>query len=168
MKLIYRCLCLVLGAVLGSGCSDSTDPIEDDPIAEYGMPSATVRVDGRVTDMIGLPIPGIEVTFPGAGVDTTDAQGNWSIDNEQVFLGCTMDDQVDCSVIAKDIDGPVNGGPFPSSEVVLDLVQTKPGSGWNTGTWEQHDINIEMIDAVEYGPPMARVKPPESSSKEDR
>ena len=43
MKLIYRCLCLVLGAVLGSGCSDSTDPVEYGPIAEYGVPTGTVR-----------------------------------------------------------------------------------------------------------------------------
>ena len=169
MKLIYRCLCLVLGAVLGSGCSDSTDPVEYGPIAEYGVPTGTVRISGRVTSDMGGPINGIQVTFPGAGADTTDTQGNWSIDQDRVFITCIEDDQTECIINADDIDGPDNGGVFLSSQVALDLVQTKPGSGWNTGTWEQHDISITMMtDAVEYGPPVARVEPPVPPTEADR
>ena len=154
----------MLGAILGSGCSDSTDPVEYGPMPEYGVPSGTVRVDGRVVDYQGTPIPGVEVSMAGAGADTTDAAGNWSIDQQSTFIPCAHNNTTDCLVAAKDIDGAANGGPFPSVEVVLDLTQTEPGSGnWDLGTWEQHAVEIVMDDAVKYGPPMARMprpKPP--------
>jgi putative lipoprotein (rSAM/lipoprotein system) len=161
MKLIYRCLCAVLGAILGSGCSNSTEPVEYGPMPEYGVPSGTVRLDGRVLNDQGGPIPGVEVSFAGARPDTTDASGNWVIDQQHVYIPCSSGGSPDCFVVAVDIDGGANGGPYPVAQQALDPTQTEPGSGgWDQGTWEQHAVDIVMTEAVEYGPPIARAPEP--------
>lgn len=168
MRLIYRCLCMVFGAILGSGCSDSVDPDpEYGPAAEYGMPHATVRLDGRVVDHRGQPIPGVAVSFEGAGADTTDALGAWTIETGQALVPCIIGG-TDCSILATDIDGPANGGPYPPAQQPLDLEQTEPGDGrWYYGTWEQHGLDITMTDAVEYGPPCAEARQPEPPGAAD-
>lgn len=157
MKRIYRFLSAVLGAILGAGCSNnSAEP------AEYGMPTGKVRLDGRVHNQMGAPIPGIEVALAGARAATTDAGGNWSIADENIYLPCVGNGATACAVAASDIDGAANGGPFPTVEVALNLAQTEPGSGhWDQGTWEQHGVDIEMGDAAEYGPPRARMPAPD-------
>jgi len=151
MKLIYRCICMVLGTILGTGCSsDMNDPVEygPGPMPEYGVPTGTVSITGRVIDNVGEPIPGVEVNFNGAGADTTDAEGNWAINRDHVFFSCDINSGDDCTVEAKDIDGPDNGGPYPPSEVTLDLEQTEPSSGsYHLGTWEQHGVDIVMTEA---------------------
>jgi len=163
MKLIYRCLCTILGAVLGSGCSDSTSPEPEyaPPQPEYGVPTATVHVTGKTVDAGGRPIPGILVTMAGAGSDTSDAAGEWAIDNDHAFIPCVEDPVTACKVVAEDIDGPDNG-IYPDMEHVLNLVQTEPGSGHlDLGTWEQQNVDIAMEVFVEYGPPVAKVPEPE-------
>ena len=163
MKLIYRCLCMVLGAILGSGCSDSTEPEPEyaPPQPEYGVPTATVHVAGKTVDGAGFPIPGIQVTMAGAGSDISDAAGEWAIDNDHAFIPCVEDSLTSCKAVAEDIDGPDNGGPYPTMELNLNLVQTEPGSGnWDMGTWEQLGVNFIMDIAVEYGPPVAKVPRP--------
>ena len=169
MKLIYRCLCMVLGAILGSGCSDSTDPVEYGPMPEYGVPTGAILLDGRVINDIGAPIPGIQVSYYGAGIDTTDADGKWAIEHSQTYIPCADGGQSACQLEAKDIDGPVNGGPYPPALVTLDLTQTEPGNGgYDLGTWEQHGIEVLMTDAAEYGPPVAGAKgskPPAGSKR---
>ncbi len=159
MKLIYRCFCAVLGAILGSGCSDSSEPVEYGPMPEYGVPSGTVRVDGRAIDALGAPIPGIVVGLPVYGeyadLDTTDAAGRFDLEASGV-RPCPLDSDGVCTVKAADIDGPANGGPYPVATAPLDLQRTVPGSGsWDLGTWEQHGLDILMDDAAEYGPPPA-------------
>ena len=159
MKLIYRCLCAVLGAILGSGCSDSSEPVEYGPMPEYGVPSGTVRVAGRTVDWSGAPVPGIVVGLPYQGryadVDTTDAAGRFDLE-AQGALPCLLEGGGVCVVEANDVDGPANGGPYPAATAPLDLVQTAPGNGaWDLGTWEQHGLDILMDDAAEYGPPPA-------------
>lgn len=156
MKLIYRCLCAVLGAILGAGCSNNLgEPVEYGPMPEYGVPTGRVRVDGRVLDGGGTPIPGIEVALAGGPADTTDAGGSWAIDAQGVYIPCATGDSA-CAVVASDIDGAANGGPFPAVGMELDLAQTAPGSGADdVGTWEQHGVDIAMDDAAEYGPPRA-------------
>jgi len=168
MKLIYRCLSLVLGAILGAGCSDTTDPVEYGPMPEYGVPSGHLVIDGTVRNTLGQPVPGIEVAFNGAGADTTDAAGAWSIDREYAFIPCAMISEADCTVAAEDIDGPANGGPYLPNQTLLDLIQTDPGSGsWDLGTWEQHGISITLTEvAAEYGPPPAKMAaPPKRTGK---
>ena len=155
MKLIYRCLCVVLGAVLGAGCSDSSDP--DDPVAEYGMPHGRLVVDGRVVDPGGTPLPGIEVSFAGGGADTTGVEGNWAID-ATTSLFC-LDQTEGCALDAVDVDVPDNGDIYMTVQQALSLVQTEPASGWFQGTWEQHGLDIvTMSEAAEYGPPCAKAE----------
>ncbi len=151
MRLIYRCMCLVLGAILGTGCNDPGD------VAEYGMPFALLKVDGRVVDRDGAPIPDVAVTLSGASAraDTTDAAGQWGFDLMVDGTPCTDG----CQAVATDIDGPDHGGPYPPAAVPLDLTQTEAGSGWNQGTWEQHGLDLVMDDAAEYGPPPAPRRP---------
>lgn len=162
MKLMYRWICVALGAILGSGCSDkSTDP-EYGPMPEYGVPSGTIVLDGTVVDGHGTGIAGIEVSFNGAVADTTDSNGAWSIDRDNVYIPCTDENQDPCEVTATDIDGPDNGGPYPTLRIPLDLDQTDPGDGgYDQGTWEQHGIEIDVDPAVEYGPPVAKMPPAE-------
>ena len=162
MKLIYRCLCAVLGAILGTGCSsNSTEPVEYGPMPEYGVPTARIRLDGRVLDSGGTPIAGIEVALAEAQADTTDANGHWSIAQDGAYIPCIISSTTACTVAASDIDGAANGGPYPTVDVTLDLAQTAPGSGYlDLGTWEQHGVDITMTDAAEYGPPLARRPPP--------
>lgn len=165
MKLIYRCLCVALGAILGSGCSDSTEPVEYGPQPEYGVPTGTIRLDGRVINRLGAPVAGIEVSFAGARPDTTDAAGTWAIDEENASFFCVLNDQEDCLLSARDIDGAANGGPYFAPDMVLDLVRTRPGSGsFDIGVWEQHGIDVVMDEGVEYGPPVAKVRPPQPPS----
>lgn len=162
MKLIYRCLCAFLGAILGSGCStNSTEPVEYGPVPEYGVPTGKVRLDGRVLNQVGVPIPGIEVAFADGGTDTTDSLGKWAIAAENIYIPCANHGTTACTVAASDIDGAANGGPFATVEMPLSLTQTEPGSSYyDQGTWEQHGVDIEMRDAAEYGPPLARMPAP--------
>ena len=163
MKFIHRCWCLLLGALLPSACSDNTNG----PLPEYGMPQATVKLDGEVVDVAGAPVRDIVVEMSGFGSTTTDASGKWLLD-EVGYSSCVEDDKLSCGLEAKDVDGPANGGPYPPSLVVLDLQQTQPGSGWNLGTFEQHDVRIVMDDvAVEYGPQCATAKRPEDTDDDN-
>lgn len=144
MKLVYRCLCLVFGALLGGGCADPNDPEYGPAPAEYGMPSGSVHIDGRVLDGEGSAIPGVQVTFAGARPDTTDAQGNYTIEDTVSSIPCS-DGQRPCLVRAEDIDGPANGGPYEPVEVEADLAQTAPPNGsWDLGTWEGYDVDIVL------------------------
>lgn len=150
MKLIYRCICMVLGAILGTGCSDMNEPAEygPGPMPEYGVPTGVLSISGRVVDEQGDSVPGVQVSFMEGQSDTTDAQGSWDINDPNVYFPCTMDDEADCTVAARDIDGSANGGPYPAAEMDLDLVQTEPSSGsWYLGTWQQHEIEIVMTEA---------------------
>lgn len=156
MKMIYRCVCMVLGAILGTGCSsDLNDPVEygPGPMPEYGVPTGTINITGRVINDQGAPIPGVEVSFDYAVADTTDALGNWAIDRGGVYFPCDLENENECTVQAEDIDGPANGGPYPPAETGLNLEQTEPSSGsFDLGTWEQHGIDIVMRDAKKRQP----------------
>lgn len=154
MKFLHRCWCLLLGALLPSGCGDDT--IE--PTPEYGVPYATVKLDGDVVDFVGQPVKDIVVEMDGFGSTTTDESGTWSL-AANGFNACVTDSHLTCGLVATDVDGSANGGPYPPSMVVLDLEQTAPGHGFGVGTFEQHDIRIVMEDVlVEYGPQCVAAK----------
>lgn len=167
MKLLYRCLCAVLGAILGSGCSDnSSEPVEYGPMPEYGVPTGRIRLAGRVLDLAAAPVPGVEVAFPGAQPDTTGADGSWSINGQYFQLPCVDDGAPACAVSATDIDGAANGGPYAPVTLAADPVQVEPGSGYfDRGAWEQSGLDITMGDAAEYGPPRARGPAPGDASR---
>lgn len=83
-------LLVSLGGLLGFGLAGCEKIIE--PACEYGCPEATYHVKGTVTNETGQPIEGIgvgkrylyhdennEPVF--SYCDTTDADGNYSVDN---------------------------------------------------------------------------------------
>ena len=44
-----------------------------------------------------------------------------------------------------DVDGAANGGTFAPATVPVTLSQTTQGSGsWDEGTWEAHDVLVEL------------------------
>ena len=109
-------------------------------------------MDGEVVDVAGTPVKDIEVQMLGFGKTTTDESGKWSL-GEVGYNQCIADSQLTCGLVATDVDGAANGGPYPPSMVVLDLEQTAPGGGWDMGTYEQHGLRIVMEDVyIEYGP----------------
>ncbi len=147
MKMIYRCFCLFLGALLGTGCDDRDDPVEygPGPMPEYGVPTGHVIISGQVNDGLGDPIEGIEVSFVNAAPTTTDASGNFSINQENVYVPCAESSGSSCSIEARDVDGEDNGGDHVTVEMELDLDQTDPGAGsYDQGTWEKHDVEVSM------------------------
>ena len=143
MKLIYRYICLALGAILGAACGQDSDE-NNDPIApEYGVPTGTVTVSGVVQDAEGQGIEGIEIELTNSERDTTDVLGRFSIQGQGIFLPCLYGNTT-CQVQARDIDGAANGSYIDAS-VDLDLQQTAPGQGgWDMGTFVDQNVNIVM------------------------
>jgi hypothetical protein len=149
MKFLHRCWCLLLGALLPNACTDSGV----DPAPEYGVPQATLKLDGVVVDSRGAPVKDILIELDNFGSTTSDALGGWSMVSVG-FDSCVIDTLTACGLVASDPAGP---GMYMPTLVNLDLVQTAPGSGFNLGTYEQHSIRIVMDDvAVEYGPECAK------------
>jgi hypothetical protein len=122
-----------------------------------------VILDGVVVDNLGAPVKDIVVEMDSFGSTTSNDLGIWSLQSAG-FSNCLADTLVACGLVASDVDGTDNGGPYPPTLVELDLEQTSPGSGFNLGTYEQHDIRIVMEDvAVEYGPQCATLKRPQEN-----
>jgi putative lipoprotein (rSAM/lipoprotein system) len=144
MRVLYRCAAVVLGAILGFGCEHSVEP------SEYGSPYATLRLDGHVTAASsGNPITNILVSLHhDSDVQSevrSDAQGHWSMRVDHGPLcGATGSDA--CSLSVSDTDGHANGGKFAAASVPLDLVRTEHGHSWYEGTFEQHNIEIELTE----------------------
>jgi putative lipoprotein (rSAM/lipoprotein system) len=144
MRVLYRCAAVVLGAILGFGCNQSQQPVE------YGQPYATLKLDGQVTAAgSGNPITNILVTLrQDSDMQSevrSDAQGHWSMRLDHGPLcGTTGSDP--CSLSVSDTDGPAQGGTFANVSLPLDLVRTEAGGGWYEGTFEQHDIEIELTE----------------------
>jgi putative lipoprotein (rSAM/lipoprotein system) len=145
---------MLLGALLPSACDENpTDP----PTPEYGVPQATVKLDGVVVDERGAPVRDIRLELEGFGSATSDTLGVFSLSSTG-FASCVVDSQLACGLEATDVDGPDNGMYEPTM-VVLDLQQSQPGSGWDLGTFEQHDIEVVMPDiGLEYGPICAAIE----------
>jgi putative lipoprotein (rSAM/lipoprotein system) len=128
----------VLGSLLGlavMGCAGGAPAYG--AIPTYGMPTASYKVGGMVTDAAtGLPIQGIQVTFQG-GTATTAADGTFSLTWTGFY--CTA-----CPVTAADVDGAQHGAYGPAT-VPLNLAQTGPGDGkWFYGNFEQEGVAIQM------------------------
>ena len=136
MRFIYRLLVTLLGLIGLAGCSG-----KGETAVEYGQPYATYRLDGQVvTAKENQPIKGIKILFRPLGDTLTDTNGVWQLDGE--FCSWCFDA---CSLEVHDTDGDSSGGKFQDKTVPLTLTKTANGSGkWNEGTYEQHDIQIEL------------------------
>ena len=141
---LSKTICIVIGALLGVGCSHSTRP-HDGPAPEYGMPYARYKLDGTVRQLLGRPIEGIRVRMDGGtGPDSlstalTDADGHWFLDVNAPSCGQA------CLIRADDIDGPAHDGAFAARSVPIQPIQTEFGNGlWFMGTFEEHGIIVEL------------------------
>jgi putative lipoprotein (rSAM/lipoprotein system) len=140
MRVLYRCAAVVLGAILGFGCEHSVVP------GEYGSPYATLSLDGQVTAAgSGNPIANIRVALRDSSDVRSDAQGHWSMHFDG-WSPCGASGFSPCSLSVSDTDGPAHGGTFIATSVPLDLVRTEDGHRWYEGTFEQHDIEIELTE----------------------
>ena len=159
----------MIGVLLPGACSDNglePEPLYG-PVPEYGAPHATVILDGVVVDGTGDPIRDIAVELDGFGGTTSDSLGRWSL-NRVGYSSCLTDSLVGCGLEATDVDSTENGGPYLPELVILDLDKTQDGSGYNLGTFEQHNIRIEMDEtAVLYGPQCAAAARKRQESEED-
>ncbi len=139
-RLLSSAICSCICGLFGASCTDG--PYRH--MAEYGVPRARYKVDGVVRDdKTHTAIPGIRVRIFGPEYDDTtgaarsDGAGHWSIDVTRHLCFSA------CSLKVEDVDGPVNA-PYKDKTVPFDPVKTEPGSGWFEGTFEQHDIAIEL------------------------
>ena len=138
---------LLIGGILSllgfSGCNSVKNIIY--PPAEYGMPNATYKLAGDVSDTKGKPVKGIRVIFEPEGVpdswdnDTlyTDAKGRFQLDRTKYIFGA-IDSNI--TFLAEDVDGEENGS-FKSNAAVgngpITVTQTKKGDGkWYNGEFE--------------------------------
>lgn len=136
----------MLLALLGlGGCEDVKEVIGLNQMSMYGTPSAYYSVKGKVTDMEGNPIPGINVSFYGvyygspgtpAGVDPfrinleTDGNGAYAWESKH-FPYPQVRVQFD------DTDGPANGGEFERGETLVDITfkkDKKDKNPWYSGS----------------------------------
>jgi putative lipoprotein (rSAM/lipoprotein system) len=139
LRLLLKLVCLLLGAILGTACFGG---------AEYGMPSARYRADGKVVARkTQRAIPGIAITFGDptfhnlTGEVVSKVDGTWSLD--QSITPCET-----CKVLARDPDGPQNGGFFAPAEKAVALQKTAEGQKWDRGTFEAHGVLIELDESL--------------------
>lgn len=141
----YNAIFTALLTLLGYGCS-SSEEYED--MVMYGVPTATYKVMGEVTDESGNPIEGIKTAakiihqydkddrIEAYGLDSikTDSNGQYQLN----FNGFPGDQTI--KLVVEDVDGEANGGQFESDTLDVDYknaVQTEKGSSfWNSGTFQ--------------------------------
>lgn len=127
-------LFLLLLSLLGfSGCE------KESPDA-YGTPYTDYKINGRVTDRAGSPIPNILVKRyrQDTGI-RTDAEGAYLLTGQDHWL-------VD-SLFFTDTDGPDNGGAFAEKRIAAGMdkaIKSKDGHGWYGGEYERTiDVSLE-------------------------
>lgn len=127
MKKIYRPLLKVTNWVL-SGLVGllgfSFTACEKNDMVEYGCPSATYTVKGKVTNTDGKPINGIEINvrtdFDRGGLTKTvpwqpcrsDQEGNYT-------MMVSTTGASDFMLYASDVDGENNGGLFQTDSILV-------------------------------------------------
>ncbi len=120
---------------------------EDDPmVCMYGVPHLDAEMKGRVTDVAGNPIPGIEVGLvesPGAPVadpTTTDAEGRYAVSGRVFAPNPTLR--------FADVDGEANGGLFATREMTVELSERdriRQGDGsWYKGVYAREDVDVRL------------------------
>lgn len=120
---------------------------EDDPVVcMYGVPHLDAEIKGRVTDVAGNPIPGIEVGLvgdPGASVvdpTTTDAEGCYAVSGRVFAPNPTLR--------FADVDGEANGGLFATREMTVELSERdriRRGDGsWYMGVYAREGVDVRL------------------------
>ena len=119
---------------------------------EYGSPYAEYELKGKVTNMNGDPIQGIELNYGGIYNNVlfssyisemykspqTQKDGSYDIKFEDSPMGIVR-------IIAKDIDGPENGS-FETDSIDVKIEGVEGGKSWFHGKTE---VNIPAIKLKE-------------------
>ena len=151
MKNIFTRFCRWALTVLGITAVGSCEQFE--PVAEYGCPTMTFRVSGKIVDSsTGKPIEGIAVSCDD---DWDDPQVITSESGEFVYESYAFPRE---SIILKftDSDDDANGLYF-KKELEVKLTQSKPGANtWDSGLYVADNLNVKLDEEIApmYGTPV--------------
>lgn len=110
---------------------------------QYGVFTAKFKLDGKVVNEENeKAIKNINVILNShqSVIVETDENGEWVID--EFTYGWRLEET---GLIVRDVDGEENGGHFKEKTIKLILKNTEEGDGnWYMGTYEQHNIIIEL------------------------
>lgn len=122
---------------------------------EYGSPYAEYELKGKVTNMNGDPIQGIELNYGGIYNNVlfssyisemykspqTQKDGSYDIKFEDSPMGIVR-------IIAKDIDGPENGS-FETDSIDVKIEGFEGGKSWFRGKAEVNIPDIKLKEKKE-------------------
>lgn len=141
-KLMYFLLS-ALG--FSAACDDHEN--EPDQVCMYGTPRIDFRIQGKVTDPVGNPVPGIEVR----NEDRNYGWGNKTLTDEKGLYdlsGSAFSTEFDLSF--HDVDGPENGGEFQTETLSVKFLgeeQTAPGEdAWDKGTYARTGADVVLTE----------------------
>lgn len=119
-------------SILGfSGCAETTETP-----CMYGSPQFDYLYSGEVTDTLGNPIKGIQVTFDSQSSVTTDENGSFSAEFLDSYSYIN-------SITFSDIDGEENGGEFASKEIQADDVDGVETDNGFSYTFDLGTVELE-------------------------
>lgn len=137
MRKLYRILICVFAAVILVSCSKE----------QNGDPFMLFEIHGKVMDVDGNPLEGINVIAGEADVQKTNLNGNFT------FYGrTTPSDHV--ILTFEDKDGDKNGGEFVKKTMEIPVRQKTQGTSGNyKGTFFAGDVEVFMVSKnVEMNP----------------
>lgn len=126
----YNVIIAFLISILGITTSCEKEKIK----IEYGTPSATFKVLGKVTSEANVPIEGIRVImFPDSTL--TDANGDYSVSIREFPIDQSFD------VKFKDVDGATNGA-YIQKDSTVNFVDNQYQNG--DGPWYSGEVSKEV------------------------
>ena len=129
MRKLYRILICVFAAVILVSCSKE----------QNGDPFMLFEIHGKVMDVDGNPLEGINVIAGEADVQKTNLNGNFT------FYGRTT--PADHVILTfEDKDGDKNGGEFVKKTMEIPVRQKTQGTSGNyKGTFFAGDVEVIMV-----------------------
>ncbi len=116
--------------------------LDEATLAEYGVPYVTFSAKGKVTNPDGEPVEGIEVSIREEARTYTDAEGNYRIEEQPVWL--VSPEREEISISFRDVDGAENG--LLSNQDVVTQFERVTEDGTD-GNW--HDGHYKAADDVD-------------------
>ena len=140
---LYTAVCAaVLGALGFTACGWQAD-MYGVPVPDYGVPTATFRVRGVVTDEENNPMEGIRVAVSdreGWDSDTVYTSADGEFETRDMSVGSVES----VRAVLTDVDGEENGGTFAPDTVKFEEMKVdtiREGSGrWDEG---EYDLSFE-------------------------
>ncbi len=124
---------------IGGACSFGGCAYGVGPAPEYGVPSATFKVTGKVNSEEGVKIKSIRVIMR-KDTSYTDAEGKFHVQTNDIPEVKDFDIEFD------DVDGQLNGN-FQSLDTIVSFVNPEfknPDDGWYVGeTTKEFDIKLK-------------------------